>query len=249
LYGEALAIRRKLVEENPGVAGFRSHLAISLINIGEYHSQCGHQAESLESYRQAIAIQSNLAEENPAVIDYRTHLAACYNSMGSVPFESGHAAESLKSHRQALSIRKKLADEYPDVPVYQPYLATTYSRIGGASLLAGDVTGAIAQYRRAIAILAVLALTPEGLFRLACCQSLLAEALGRPDSTKSTKEAETMAIAAVSSLKRAIDTGYHNLNFVKNSSDFNSLRSRLDYRLLLMDLTFPAATIADKVNS
>ena len=55
-YRRALAIRRKLADDNPDVAEFRSGLAVTHDNLG-YLSETGRPAEAEAEYRKALAIE------------------------------------------------------------------------------------------------------------------------------------------------------------------------------------------------
>jgi hypothetical protein len=45
-------------------------------------------------------------------------------------------------------------------------------------------------------------------------------------------------------LRRAVAAGYRSLDWMRRDPDLDPLRSRPDFRLLLMDLAFPADPLA-----
>ncbi|MFF2901112.1 tetratricopeptide repeat protein, partial [Streptomyces sp. NPDC057966] len=61
---EAVAIRRRLAEENP--AAYMPDLAMALNNLGATLSNVGRREEALAVASEAVAIRRRLAEENPA---------------------------------------------------------------------------------------------------------------------------------------------------------------------------------------
>ena len=62
-----LAIRQKLVDDNPAVTDFRLYVADSHNGIGIVQSDRGKPVEAMESYGRALAIYRKLADDNPAV--------------------------------------------------------------------------------------------------------------------------------------------------------------------------------------
>jgi eukaryotic-like serine/threonine-protein kinase len=243
-YRRGLAIQEKLAEDNPAVTDFRYRLAYSHHNIGGLHWQTGRPAEAMESNRRALAIREKLAEDNPAVTDFRSNLADSHKALGDVQSRTGHPAEALDSYRLALAIIQKLADDNPTIVSYQSILASSLSRIGQSRVLASDVTGAIAEFRRAVSIMERLPVMPDYLYAMACYQSLLAGVSTRTESGLSGDEQEALAHAAVTTLRRAIGSGYRNLAHMRTDTDLDPLRSRPDYRLLMMDLAFPSDPFA-----
>ena len=238
-YRESLRIRRKLAKENPSVTVFHSNLMITCANIGDIHSQSGQPVEALESYREALAIGRKLAEDNPEITLFRNDLANSLSSIGNVQSKTGQPALALESYREAFAIRRKLAEDNPSFRDYQRNLAQGYYKIGQTRDLIGDSAGAVAEYRHAVGILEKIPLAIPSLYDLACYRSLLAGAAVRPRSGVTSDEAETMAQAAVSSLKRATDAGYRFLDHMRIDTDLDPLRARSDFQLLMFDLAFP----------
>ena len=55
----------------------------------------------------------------------------------------------------------------------------------------------------------------------------------------SAADGETEATAAIRSLREAVRSGYRDANQYRTETALDPLRDRPDFRLLMMDLTFP----------
>jgi hypothetical protein len=77
-------------------------------------------------------------------------------------------------------------------------------------------------------------------FETACCHAALAGLAGRAGSGVSAAEGEIEAARAMEWLSRAVAMGYRNANELRIESALDPLRTRDDFRLLIMDLAFQA---------
>jgi hypothetical protein len=82
------------------------------------------------------------------------------------------------------------------------------------------------------------------LFETTCCHAALAGLAGRAGSGVSAAEWEIEAARAVEWLGRAVAMGYRNANEIRVESALDPLRSRDDFKLLMMDVAFPAEVFA-----
>jgi hypothetical protein len=83
-------------------------------------------------------------------------------------------------------------------------------------------------------------LSPTDLYGLACAHSLLSGLAGKTGSGITIAKGRDEAEQAMQSLRRAIAAGYRDIANIRNDSDLTPIRSRPDFRLLMMDLAFPA---------
>ncbi len=86
--------------------------------------------------------------------------------------------------------------------------------------------------------------TGEHWFLCASAHASLSALAGQAGSGVSTAEATSEADAAMTMLHKAVATGYHTADAYRTEDALDPLRSRDDFRLLLMDLEFPAAPFA-----
>ena len=69
---------------------------------------------------------------------------------------------------------------------------------------------------------------------------MLAGAIARPESRMGGHRSDAEALAAISTLGRAIKAGYRDLHQMKTDNDLDlRLRARPDFQLLMMDQAFP----------
>ena len=81
-------------------------------------------------------------------------------------------------------------------------------------------------------------------FEAACCRAALSGLAGRAGSGVSAGEATSEADAAMSLLWEAVGMGYRNTDAYLTADALDPLRDRDDFRLLMMDLVFPAEPFA-----
>ena len=87
-------------------------------------------------------------------------------------------------------------------------------------------------------------LTGEETFLFAGAHAALAALAGQPGSGVPAAEATSEANAAMVLLRRDAGMGYASLDAYRTEDALDPLRSRDDFRLLLMDLAFPADAFA-----
>ena len=139
-----------------------------------------------------------------------------------------------------------LVKDHPETADYRLGLGESLLRSGLARRDEGDAAGAAADWRRADALLeGAGALDPEFTFIHACCHASLSWAAGRPGSGVSADEADAEAAKALALLRRAAAMGYRNPATYRNETALDPLRGRPDFRLMMMDLAFPAEPFAE----
>ena len=159
--------------------------------------------------------------------------------------KSGRRDEARSACERALASRETLIKDYPELTFYRGGLAETYLRAGQVRSDAGDPAGAAAAWRRAIALYDELK-SPSGeqMFFRAGCHAGLSSLAGRPGSGVPAEEDPAGSDEAMRWLRRAVAVGYTNPDAYRNELALDSLRGRPDFRLLTMDLAFPAETFA-----
>jgi eukaryotic-like serine/threonine-protein kinase len=243
-YRTALAIQQKLADDNPAVTRFRGRLANSRIDLGILLSQAGKPTEAEAEYRTALAIYQKLAEDEPRVPEHRRGKTKCLNNIGDLRTDAGQLSEAIEVYERARPILDALVKDAPTVDDYRSGLAFNLSGLGRARRRAGDRAAAVTDLRRAIALregLASLAL--ESRYDLACNHALLAALAIEPGSGLPIAEGGAEAERVMAILKRLVAEGYRNAK-TSTDPDFDSLRNRRDFRLLMLDLAMPADPFA-----
>jgi serine/threonine-protein kinase len=237
----ARAILETLVRENPAVTEFRQQLALSDAQIGTLLVDTGRPAEALAPYERARASLEELFQANPAVDEIANDLARAYSQIGQTLGALGKPDEALASLEKARALREVLAgDDHLLVAAYRSDLAVTFGHIGGLERGAGRLPEARARYRKAIALLENLGSpTPDDYYNLACYHSALAGIAAWPGSGLTASEGRAESDRAMDNLRRAVAAGFRMLSLMAFDHDLDPLRSRPDFRLLMMDLAFP----------
>jgi serine/threonine-protein kinase len=236
----ARRILETLVQQNPGVTALRQELAHSDTQIGTLLWDTGKPAEALAPYEEARALLEALAQANPAVAEIGNDLARCYSQIGKVLWATGRPVEAHASLEKARARREALIEANPSVTEYRSDLAVTLDNLGVLQREAGQFSQATASFRRAIALLEGLpSRTPEDDYNLACYHSGLAGVAGLPGSGITAAEGRAESDHAMADLRRAAATGFRTPSLMAFDHDLDPLRSRPDFRVLMMDLEFP----------
>src|SRR5262249_14963219 len=123
----------------------------------------------------------------------------------------------------------------------QEWLLQARRGLGATQLAAGQAIEAVVTWRRAIEHGERLrAHHGETLYYLAGCPVLLGGAAGAPGSSLTGPEGQAELDRAMDRLRQTIAAGYHPVEWMKRDPDLAPLRSRRDFQVLMMDLSFPA---------
>jgi serine/threonine-protein kinase len=244
-YRKAQEQVRALAAEHPAVPDYGLGLAISHSRVGGLLTMAGKPALALPELESARCLLEDLARAGPNVPDYRDFLAAALNAAGGALRDLRRPGEARDSHARAVALAEGLASAYPKAPVYRARLADGLRLRAGLELAAGDAAGAVADASRAVALLeAQPARDGRQWFTLACARTTLAAAAGRDGTGPSTAESSGLADRAIDDLRRAAAMGYRSPAAYRYEPALGPLRGRDDFRLLMMDVTFPAEPFA-----
>jgi eukaryotic-like serine/threonine-protein kinase len=243
---QSLAIRQRLSDQNPTYLGFRKDVAINHLNTGILLLGSGEPVESLNELEQARAIYQKLADENPGLPYFQNALASGHTNSADVLRALQRFGEARQVYEKAIAIRERLVKANPAITMYRSHLAYSVRRLGLTLLTSGDSAGSVAAARRAIALYEGLpSPTAEEWYELACCRAALAAAAVHEQSGISARDGETAADKAMTLLHKAVAQGYRNTGAMARESALDPLRPRPDFRLLMLDLPFPADPFAE----
>ncbi len=241
---KALAIQQKLADDNPAVTDFPNRLALSHNNLGILLANTGRLAEAEAEFRQSLAISQKLADDNPTTTGYRRGITMCLNNLGDLLTGTGHESEAIDYFVRSRDILEALVKENPSVDEYRNGLAFSLSGLARTRRLAGDRRAAVADLRRAIAVREGLATPSLGArYELARDHGLLARLAAEDGSGLAPAEGPLHSDRAMDVLTRVVAEGYRDLKSTAEP-DFDPLRRRPDFQLLLLDLAFPANPFA-----
>ena len=241
----AVAILRKVVDDSPDVGAYRSNLALSSNGRGWLLSQTGRPREAEPVYREALAILQKLADEDPKLPSYRRNAANVGNNLSAALRRLGRPAEAREQCERAITIMEDLAREFPGSTEYRDLLAECYLSRSLTRRALGDPAGAAADARRAVALFDALPpRSGERWFLSAGAHAALAGLAGQDGSGVSAAEATSEAETAVALLRKAVGVGYRNPDAYRTEDALDPLRGRPDFRLLMLDVVFPAEPFA-----
>jgi serine/threonine-protein kinase len=231
--------------EHPEVPEYRLYLAVSHSLVGGLLTTAGRPAEALTELESARSLLEDLARAGPTVPDYRDRLAVVLNAAGDALRDLGRSGEARDRHAQAVALAEGLTSADLKVPGYRARLANGLWRLARLKLDAGDGPGAEADARRAISLFEGLP-TRDGRewFWLACARASLSAAVGRDGPGPSSGLASGLGDRAIDDLRRAAAMGFRSPAAYRYEPALGPFRGRDDFRLLMMDVSFPAEPFA-----
>jgi hypothetical protein len=123
---------------------------------------------------------------------------------------------------------------------FQSDLAFALAGLGKLRQKCGRPAEAAGDLRQALAILERTSRSaPADDYNLASLHALLGVVAAEPGSGMSPAQGRAEAEQAMQSLQRAVVAGFRSLGTLRTDTDLDSLRSRPDFQLLIMDLAMP----------
>ena len=149
------------------------------------------------------------------------------------------AAAKEVYERSIVLMEQQLAED-PTNPNRRLLLFYPMWRRGLTHRILGNPVGAAADVRRAQALCDGLS-PRDGLdaWEFGCCHALLASLAGAAGSEVPAAEGKAEADKAMEWLGQAVDMGIRNVNELRLETALDPLRSRVDFKLLSDDLSFP----------
>jgi tetratricopeptide (TPR) repeat protein len=192
-----------------------------------------------------VEIGQRLADAYPALTELRLDLANVLNEKGDILRLIGRAPEARACYEQALATLDGLLRTNPSLNMAQSWLLQGLRGLGATQLAAGQTPEAVATWRRAIEAGEHVRSSPaETLYYLAGCHALLGGVAGTPGCDLTAAEGQAELERAMDTLRRANSAGYRPVDWMRRDTALAPLRSRPDFQLLMMDLSFPAEPFA-----
>jgi eukaryotic-like serine/threonine-protein kinase len=241
----ALVIEQKLADNNPTVTEYRRVLARTLNDLGLLESRTGQPAEALEAFRRALVVRQKLADENPNIPVFKSALANTRTSVANLLRTLGRLTVARESYELAIAGLEGLVRSDPSIMRYRGALASSVRGRGLCKAAAGDTAGAVADTRRAISLLERMrSASSEHWYELACCHAALGSFAGLEGTGISAGAREVEAGRAIDLLRRAAAAGYKDAGAMATEIALDPLRSRGEFRLLMLDMVFPEDVFA-----
>jgi tetratricopeptide (TPR) repeat protein len=151
-YQEAIALRRQLVDDFPGVPKHRQDLALTYVLLGHVFADLGKQQERELSLRQGLALREKLVADFPDEPEYRLDEAYSHFDLGGLLHNQGKYAEAELSYRRALALDDQLLAASPAEAKYRRNLAFAHKDLGNLLKDQRKFPAAEAAIRQALAV-------------------------------------------------------------------------------------------------
>jgi len=135
LHWEALAIYRRLVEQQPDDYSLRRFISLTLSNMARRNLDARRFDAARPLFDETLKIRQELAKLQPDSLDMQSLLAATYKAIGDVVLRSpgtpeGWFEQAMASYVQALQMQERLVRENPAVVYYRHQMFLTLRNMG-----------------------------------------------------------------------------------------------------------------------
>jgi serine/threonine protein kinase/WD40 repeat protein/tetratricopeptide (TPR) repeat protein len=239
-YKAALATGDQVAHDHPATADgpiFRSNRGATLHYLGVLRGQAGDTVGAVKLFREAAAIRARLADDYPRGVDYASDTGLSLDWLGVGLRDLGQLEESAQQFREAARRQGVALGLRPKAPVirglcchHQAQLASTLLRMGRHA----DAADAARKLPR---------LAPNDPAVLLRAARLLAGCVAVAKRNPGTPLAVGLARArayggeAVALARAAVAKGLADVTPLRSDPDFDPVRDRDEFRLLLDELT------------
>jgi tetratricopeptide (TPR) repeat protein len=147
---KAVAILRKLADEQENVPNFQGDLARGLIVLGEVRRSANQFDQAETAYRDAALIQEKLARQFAESTHYAFGVASTHHQLGQLLGENKKYDKAGESFLNALTWWQQLAKQNPAEVDFAAGQALTQRNLGDLAILAKNPKEAADWYDRAI---------------------------------------------------------------------------------------------------
>jgi tetratricopeptide (TPR) repeat protein len=219
--------------------------AEAYFDLGGFYSGNGRLYKARWAYDRSRKLYEQLLRDDPTDATLQIGSADSYTAMSLQEIYLGRSTEAIHSIEAAVKIWESLVRNHPTTSEYQSHLADGLKRYAAIQQVNGQAAEAVATWRRAVEISERIN-TGNGvdLYELACCHAGLSAAGAYAASGLSAEECQDEAERAMRLLRQAVAAGYRDAAAMLTNTDLALLRTRPDFRLLIMDLEFPDDPLA-----
>lgn len=222
----------RLATDHPEVAVYRRRLGQVEMDTGRILADASRPSDALPHLERSLTILERVAADLPAVDSYQRAVAECYDVLGAAQARLGRRAEAGESLARARATLERLNADHPDFVAYQADLAENYFWTGILYHDSGRPTAAVRELTNARKLLGRITPGSNSSYALARIEAKLVP-LSEPE------ERQAQADRAMDALRQAVAKGYRAVEPLRTDPALDPLRSRSDFRMLLLDLQFP----------
>jgi hypothetical protein len=173
---------------------------------------------------------------NPAQLDEAERLL----QSGLMAFQSGRVADAIRDLQQARDQLRHSLREYPGDRCLASRLGLCLGTLGTALRHSDRQVEALASLQESHGVLeAIIDPGPEDLYNLACSYSQLSLLSEHATPPVLSSERAALADRAMEALRRALVAGFSDFHLMDRDKDLDPLRSRADFKALMLDRGFP----------
>jgi tetratricopeptide (TPR) repeat protein len=245
---KGVSIAQKQADENPSITGIQNSVADYLRVAGWDLWTLGWTSEALATFVRERVIRQRMGADRPGNDVDRDSLANCETNSAAALVALGRLPEADACCDRAIAIREDLIKRQPTNDGFQRNLAESLLRSGSVRAAAGDAAGAATLWRRAAAKFASHPPGGESAILRACCHGALARLAGVAGAEVSASDGAAQAEEAMAILRREVAGGYRDVALLRVEPGLDALRTRGDFREMMMDLLFPVDPFALRVD-
>jgi tetratricopeptide (TPR) repeat protein len=162
MYQDALAVFRRLAEDEPENVGAGRDLSICLDSLGAALRSAGDQAGARAAHEESLAIRRDLAAALPGDVQAQRDLSVSLNNLGGTLLAAGDRAGARAMHLDSLAIGRELAAAQPGDAQALRDLSVSLERLGDVLRQGEDRAEARAAYEESLEIRRGLAASQPG---------------------------------------------------------------------------------------
>jgi len=221
-----------------------SGLGTCVDDLGEALCRAGRVDEAIGWFRKSVEIAGELHSRSRDDIFALAEHSAAYANLGESLATGGRHEEAVSSYRKAIEVIRKgsgdstnLGHFAEDVSDYFLQLAVSLHELNRPD----EVKAALSYYRK------LSGSARTGLYKVACRLSLKIKEVGKGQvslSPDQESQRRRYAETAMFWLREAVRAGWNDAPRTSRDPNLAPLRDRDDFRLLLLDLAFPAEPFA-----
>ena len=137
-FEDSLAIRKQLVEREPGRADLLRDLAVSYDHLGVLALAEGELEFALRYFDDSLATRKQLVEREPGRADLLRDLSFSYDKLGDIHRYLGKTELARTYYEDSLAIQKQLVEREPGRADLLRDLSHSYGNLGNLHLALGD---------------------------------------------------------------------------------------------------------------
>jgi tetratricopeptide (TPR) repeat protein len=199
----------------------------------------GRSKEAIAKIDQSGSIFQVLYDARPDYGVFAQRLAENRKLSGEISMRLGRVQQGISRLNEVRSIYERLARAHPEREEYAGRLSAAISQLARARAAAGEFDAAFRLHREAMAILESGPKLKSDFYNQACAHGLYLATMKQKGSGVSATDAEAEAKIVIALLGAAIENGFRDFAHIATDQDLEAVRRRSDFRLLMMDATFP----------